>query len=90
MQGSALSDGWNPIETIPLKGEGEFLVLTLSGLVRLARSRKSSRGGRKADGYGPARTTVNATETGNYLAAIAWRWPDAEGLNWAWNPTRLS
>ena len=69
----ALAQGWHPLDTIPLKGEGEFMVLTLSGLVRRARNRKDFRQHRQADGYGPARTTVCAVQSGNYLAAIAWR-----------------
>lgn len=73
----ALADGWHSIETIPLKGEGHFLVLTISGLVRLSRNRKHYRKHREADGYGPQRTTVCAVDTGNYLGAIAWKWPDA-------------
>ncbi|NRB04154.1 MAG: hypothetical protein HRU30_12920 [Rhodobacteraceae bacterium] len=74
----ALADGWESVHNIPLKGEGEFVVLTLSGLIKLARNRKVHRITRKADGYGPARTTVVSVRTGNYLGAIAWRWPDPE------------
>lgn len=74
----ALADGWNTVETIPLKGDGQFLVLTLSGLIRLAHNRKSFRIARKADGYGPQRTTVISVEKGNYLGAIAWRWPEED------------
>lgn len=73
----ALASGWQSVDTLPLKGEGEFLVLTLSGLVRLARNRRAYRKFRKADGYGPKRITVNAVESGNYLGAIAWKWLDA-------------
>ncbi|MFK7836171.1 MAG: hypothetical protein AB8B60_08115 [Sulfitobacter sp.] len=76
----ALSKGWQDIDTIPLKGEGAFLALTISGLVRLARNRKSDRRCRPADGYGPKRTTVSSVETGNYLGAIAWKWNDEAGL----------
>ena len=75
----ALSEGWETIETIPLKGEGHFMVLTISGLVRLARNRRYTRGHREADGYGPRRTTVCSVETGNYLGAIAWKWPGDNG-----------
>ncbi|CUX82360.1 MAG: hypothetical protein HLUCCA05_01815 [Roseibaca calidilacus] len=71
----ALQSGWSSLETIPLKGEGEFLVLTVSGLVRLARNGKTYRKPRRADAYGPERTTVNSVKTGNYLGAMAWRWP---------------
>lgn len=71
----ALQVGWNTLDTIPLKGDGEFLVLTVSGLVRLARNRKTERKPRKADAYGPERTIVNSVKTGNYLGAMAWRWP---------------
>ena len=77
MAAEALASGWNSVDTIPLRGEGEFLVLTLSGLIRLARNRRDYRKFRNADGYGPKRLTVNAVETGNYLGAIAWRWPDS-------------
>lgn len=73
---NALLHGWQGVETIPLKGEGNFLVLTVSGLVRLARNRKDFHRHREADGYGPRRTTVCSVETGNYLGAIAWRWPE--------------
>lgn len=73
MTEEALASGWNSIDTIPLKGEGEFLVLTLSGLIKLARNRRDYRKIRKADGYGPRRLTVNAVESGNYLGAVAWK-----------------
>ena len=69
----ALADGWHSVDTIPLKGEGEFMVLTISGLTRRARSRRTFRAARAADGYGPSRTTVCAVESGNYLGAIAWK-----------------
>ena len=71
----ALADGWQDVETIPVKGEGEFWVLTISGLVRLARNRNYYRRHRENDAYGPRRTTVCSVETGNYLGAIAWKWP---------------
>ena len=76
MQKDALATGWQSVETIPLRGEGEFLVLTFSGLVRLARNRRDVRRLRKSDSYGPNRVTVNSVETGNYLGAIAWKWPE--------------
>ena len=76
MAEEALATGWHPVDTVPLKGEGAFLVLTLSGLVRLARNRRNYRKFRKADGYGPKRLTVNSVESGNYLGAIAWKWPE--------------
>ncbi|MEO1139715.1 MAG: hypothetical protein AAFW87_09685 [Pseudomonadota bacterium] len=75
---AAVASGWQTIDTVPLKGDGTFLVLTLSGLIRLARNRKAFRNPRKADSYGPKRMTVNSVETGNYLGAIAWKWPDDE------------
>lgn len=31
---------------------------------------------RKADGYAPERMTVVSVETGNYLGAMTWKWPD--------------
>lgn len=71
----AISEGWSSVDTIPISGEGEFLVVTLKGLVRLARSRAARRICRRADGWGPKRSTVVAVETGNYLGAIAWKWP---------------
>lgn len=71
----ALQAGWQDVDTIPLKGEGSFEVMTLSGLIRLSRNRKTFRRARPADGYGPSRTIVCAVDSGNYLAAIAWRWP---------------
>ncbi len=76
MLADALASGWHSVDDIPLKGEGVFLVLTLSGLVRHARNRRTYRKIRRADGYGPRRLTVNAVDTGNYLGAIAWKWPD--------------
>ena len=78
MLDEALKAGWNTLETIPLKGEGDFMVLTVSGLVRLARNRKSIRKPRRADAYGPERTTVNSVTSGNYLGAIAWCWPSEQ------------
>ena len=78
MAEEALASGWYSVDTIPLRGEGEFLVLTLSGLVRLAKNRRAYRKFRKADGYGPKRLTVNAVKTGNYLGAIAWKWPERQ------------
>ena len=76
MLDEALKSGWQPVDTIPLSGEGEFLVITMSGLTRLARNRRTDHKARNADGYGPKRATVISVETGNYLAAIAWRWPE--------------
>jgi len=76
MASEALASGWHSLDTIPLRDEGEFLVLTVSGLVRLARNRRSYRKIRKSDGYGPNRLTVNAVGSGNYLGAIAWKWPE--------------
>ncbi|MEM9584225.1 MAG: hypothetical protein AAGA08_14040 [Pseudomonadota bacterium] len=72
----ALDAGWATVDTMPLKGEGVFLVLTVSGLTRLARNRNAVRKARRADGYGPARISVISVETGNYLGAMAWKWPD--------------
>jgi len=73
---AALETGWSSVEDIPLKGEGLFMVLTVSGLVRYAKNRNKERRFRRADGYGPMRATVVAVDSGNYLGAIAWRWPD--------------
>lgn len=70
---TALQNGWQSVATLPVRGEGEFLVLTLSGLIRRARNRNTVRKFRRADGYGPARANVIGCETGNYLAAIAWK-----------------
>ena len=78
MLDEALRTGWNTLDNVPLRGEGEFLVLTVSGLTRLARNRKEFRNPRKADGYGPERMTVVSVETGNYLGAMAWKWPDSD------------
>ena len=75
MFAEALEAGWQPIHTIPEAGEGHFLVLTLSGLIRMARNKKGFRKARRPDGYGPARISVIAVDSGNYLSAIAWRWP---------------
>ncbi len=70
----ALEEGWHSVEDIPLKGSGDFFVLTLSGLTRLARSRQTTRRVRPTDGWGPARAVVVAAKSGNYITAIAWRW----------------
>ncbi|WP_299627479.1 hypothetical protein [uncultured Tateyamaria sp.] len=70
----ALRSGWQTVDTIPLRGEGTFMVITLSGLHRRAKNRRDYRRFRKADGYGPKRITVNAVDSGNYLGAIAWKW----------------
>lgn len=75
MQRQALAEGWQPLSKIPKRGEGEYIVLTFSGLIRRARSHRLEPRIRAADGRGPERTTVVATESGNYLTAIAWRWP---------------
>ena len=72
----ALKDGWFSLESLPVLGEGKFMVLTMSGLVRLARSHRAHHRIRPADGYGPDRTSVIAEASGNYLSAIAWRWPE--------------
>mgnify|MGYP001803040665 CR=1 FL=1 len=69
----AFEKGWQPIHNMPLAGEGEFIALTLKGRVRRVKNRKTERRFRRSDIYGPARTTVVSIETGNYLAAIAWR-----------------
>ncbi len=69
----AFEQGWQPIHNIPLAGEGEFIVLTLTGLIRPAKNRKTERTFRRSDKYGPARTSVVSVETGIYLAAIAWK-----------------
>jgi hypothetical protein len=74
----AVSDGWQSIDTIPLADEGTFWVITIKGLMRMARNRSLTRRARRADGWGPARTTVVSVDSGNYLGAIAWRWPDEE------------
>ena len=71
----ALENGWQTIDTIPRAGEGEFLVITLTGLRARARTRSATPRIRRADGWGPRRTTVVACGSGNYLGAIAWRWP---------------
>lgn len=73
MLATALQDGWHSVETLPVRGDGDFLVMTLSGLIRTARNRNLERRFRKADGYGPARANVISCKTGNYLAAIAWK-----------------
>lgn len=69
----AIEQGWHPIHSMPLAGEGEFIVLTLKGLIRTAKNRKATRKFKRSDEYGPARTTVVSSKTGNYLAAIAWK-----------------
>lgn len=74
MLSDALANGWQTVDSVPVSGEGAFLVLTMSGLVRLARNRNKNRTARRADPYGPKRSNVIAVESGNYLAAIAWKW----------------
>lgn len=73
MLDDAINAGWRSIRSIPRAGEGEFLVLTISGLVRRARNHRELPRFRAADGYGPRRTSVVAVESGNYLTAIAWK-----------------
>lgn len=73
MLSEALVNGWETVDSVPLSGEGSFLVLTMSGLVRLARNRNLERTIRRADPYGPKRASVIAVDSGNYLAAIAWK-----------------
>ncbi|WP_298290564.1 hypothetical protein [uncultured Litoreibacter sp.] len=75
----ALKNGWQTVETIPLAGEGMFLALTITGIVRLVRNRNSDRRVRRADAYGPARISVISVDRGNYLGAIAWKWNDDTG-----------
>ncbi len=75
MLSEALDDGWQTVETLPVSGEGTFMALTISGLVRLVRNRNKTQKSRRADQYGPRRSTVAAVDSGNYLAAIAWKWP---------------
>lgn len=70
---AAFEAGWSPIHTIPLADEGEFIALTVKGLVRKVRNRNSVRRFKRSDKYGPARTTVVSVVSGNYLAAIAWK-----------------
>lgn len=76
MLSEALSDGWETVDSIPVRGDGVFRVLTLSGLSRRAHNRNAERKSRRADAYGPKRSTVVAVDSGNYLAAIAWTWSD--------------
>ena len=73
MLSDALVSGWETVDSLPLRGDGAFLVLTLSGLVRRARNRNRELRFRRADAYGPKRATVVAEDSGNYLAAIAWK-----------------
>ena len=73
MLSEALRNGWETVDTIPVRGDGVFLALTLSGLIRRAHNRNTVRKARRADAYGPKRSTVVATDSGNYLAAIAWK-----------------
>ncbi|GAB5449631.1 hypothetical protein [Gymnodinialimonas sp.] len=75
MLADALAEGWETVDTLPLRGEGVFMVLTLSGLTRRAHNRNKVLRPRRADAYGPKRATVVAVESGNYLSAIAWTWP---------------
>lgn len=76
MLSEALSSGWETVDTLPLRGDGVFLVLTLSGLIRRAYNRNTVHKARRADAYGPKRSTVVAVDSGNYLAAIAWKAAD--------------
>lgn len=77
MLSEALLNGWETVDTIPVRGDGVFLALTLSGLIRRAHNRNIDRKARRADAYGPKRSTVVASDSGNYLAAIAWKAMDA-------------
>ena len=69
----ALARGWRGMDSVPLRGDGPFMALTLKGLERQVRNRSAQRSLRRADAWGPARCSVIAVESGNYLAAIAWR-----------------
>ena len=73
MRERALSEGWQSVENIPGPVDGEFLVMTMSGLVRRARQIRNLPRIRLADGYGPQRVSVVGVASGNYLAAIAWK-----------------
>ncbi|OAN82457.1 hypothetical protein A8B78_08375 [Jannaschia sp. EhC01] len=75
MLSDALDEGWQTVDTLPVRGDGVFLALTLSGLTRRAHNRNAERKARRADAYGPKRSTVVAVDSGNYLSAIAWTWP---------------
>lgn len=74
----AQARGWRSLDNVPLRGDGPFMALTLKGLERQVRNRSAQRSLRRADAWGPARCSVIAVESGNYLAAIAWR-PIEEG-----------
>ncbi len=76
MLNNALAEGWDTVDTLPLRGDGDFLALTVSGLIRRAYNRNTVRKSRRADAYGPKRSSVVAVSSGNYLAAIAWKWPE--------------
>lgn len=76
MLADALAEGWETVDTLPLRGDGIFIALTLSGLTRHVHNRNSLRKSRRADAYGPKRSTVVAVDSGNYLSAIAWKWPE--------------
>jgi len=69
----AIDDGWRTIRTVPLAGQGQFLGLTIRGLIRVVKTRSNVLRVRPRDGYGPERVTVKAVASGNYLAAIAWK-----------------
>lgn len=71
----ALAAGWETVDTLPLRGDGAFMALTVSGLTRRVHNRNSVRKSRRADVYGPKRANVVAVDSGNYLSAIAWNMP---------------
>ncbi len=70
---TAVARGWNRIETIPLFGQGSFMVLTLFGLIRRAQNMQTELRIHSADDHGPNRTSVVSLESGNALVAIAWK-----------------
>lgn len=76
----AQARGWHSVDTVPLRGDGVFMALTLKGLERRVRNRSTTRTLRRADAWGPQRCSVIAVESGNYLAAIAWK-PVDEGAS---------
>lgn len=79
----AEKSGWQSVETIPLRGDGPFMALTLTGLEREVRNRSKTLRMRRADAWGPARCSVISVESGNYLAAIAWKpLPEASKDQW--------
>lgn len=74
----ALSNGWSTMESVSGPDDGHFLVVTMSGLIRLAKNHRYVMRLKGQNGYGPAGVVVRGVATKSYHSAIAWKWPEIE------------